>query len=583
MNLFDEIRDHLTKVIIELVAEGRLPTGDLPYHAIAVEPPRDPGHGDMATNAAMVLAKPARSNPRQIADMIKPGLEKSPLVLSADIAGPGFINLKLTDQAWQAVLTSILKMGVHYGSSDLGQGQLVNVEYVSANPTGPLHVGHTRGAVFGDALANLLQKAGFAVTKEYYVNDAGGQIETLARSAYLRYSQACGQTIGPIPEGLYPGDYLIDVGHSLRALHGDALLSAQESDWLPIVKDHAVQEMMALIRDDLAAIGICHDVFFSEKTLHSSGRIQETIDHLRTRGHIYEGVLDPPKGQKPEDWEPREQTLFKATDFGDDVDRPLQKSDGSFTYFAADIAYHLDKYQRGFKSMINVWGADHGGYVKRVQSAIKALADDGELDVKLAQMVRLFRGGDVVRMSKRSGNFVTMRDVIDEVGKDAVRFIMLTRKNDAPLDFDFDAVLDQSKDNPVFYVQYAHARIFSVIRKAEEAFGADITTLETGAALDFSRHWSPALIDVISVMTGWPRAVNQAAEAHEPHRIAFYLYELASRFHTFWNKGNDDFSLRLFHEKDQDLTAVRVAMARAVALVIQSGLAILGVKPAEKM
>ena len=582
MNLFEDLKLHLVRGLDGLVAAGDLPE-DLPFKNITMEPPRDASHGDMATNAAMVLAKPAKNNPRKIAEMIRPIFEAHPNVASAEIAGPGFINVRLDASAYIGLVRSLLAIGPSYGDSTLGMGRTVNVEYVSANPTGPLHVGHTRGAVFGDSLANLLSKVGYSVTKEYYINDAGSQIDTLARSLHLRYREAHGEDIGTIPEGLYPGEYLIPAAQALKDKVGDKYLGLEEADWLADVRAFGVDAMMDLIRADLKMVGIEHDLFFSEKTLHDAGTIAASVDHLRDRGHIYQGVLEPPKGQKPEDWEAREQTLFRATDFGDDVDRPLQKSDGAYTYFAADIAYHLDKYKRGFKDMIDVWGADHGGYVKRVQAAIKALSDDGELDVKLAQMVRLFRSGEPVKMSKRSGNFITMADVVEEVGRDVVRFIMLTRKNDAPLDFDFDAVMDQSKDNPVFYVQYAHARIASAFRKAAEAFPeADFSDTALAQA-GLSDHWSEDLKDVMRSVANWPRLVLAAAEAHEPHRIAFYLYDLASDFHALWNKGNEVFNLRLVHEDDLELTKARLAMARAVANVLKSGLHILGVEPVEKM
>ena len=582
MNLFEDLKLHLVRGLDALVASEALPEG-LPLHAITVEPPRDAAHGDMATNAAMVLAKPAKNNPRKIAEMIAPMLDSHPHVASTEIAGPGFINIRLKPTAYQQLLRTLLTIGPSYGDSAIGADRAVNVEYVSANPTGPLHVGHTRGAVFGDSLANLLTKVGYSVTKEYYINDAGSQIDTLARSLYLRYREAHGEDIGEIPEGLYPGEYLIPAAVALKEAVGDKYLGMAEGDWLTEVRQFGVNAMMDLIRADLKKVGIEHDLFFSEKSLHANQAIEASVQHLRDRGHIYEGVLEPPKGQKPEDWEARVQTLFRATDFGDDVDRPLQKSDGSFTYFAADIAYHLDKYNRGFKSMIDVWGADHGGYVKRVQSAIKALSDDGELDVKLAQMVRLFRSGEPVKMSKRSGNFITMADVVDEVGPDVVRFIMLTRKNDAPLDFDFDAVLDQSKDNPVFYVQYAHARIASAFRKAADAFTSEDFSDSQLIKANLSANWSDALTPLMNTIANWPRLVLSAAEAHEPHRIAFYLYDLASDFHALWNKGNEDYSLRLVHEDNLPLTQERLALARAVSSVLKSGLAILGVEPVEKM
>jgi len=581
MNVFTHFRGIVDAELEALSAAGSLPN-DLDTSAIAVEPPRDASHGDIATNAALVLSKQAQKNPRQIAELLAPALGAHADVEAVEIAGPGFINLRLAASFWQAQVTTILAAGKVYGASGMGGGEPVNVEYVSANPTGPMHVGHVRGAVFGDALSNLLQKAGYDVTKEYLINDAGSQIDVLARSAYLRYREAHGHAID-IPEGLYPGEYLVPVGEKLKEKYGDKWLDAEENVWIETVRDEATSAMMGMIRLDLKALGVEHDVFFSERELHASGRIDEVVDELRARGHIYEGVLEPPKGQQSDDWEPREQTLFRATAFGDDVDRALKKSNGDYTYFGADIAYHFDKYKRGFKTMIDVWGADHSGYVKRMQSAIKGLADDGDLDVKICQLVRLLRDGEPVKMSKRSGNFVTLREVVEEVGRDVTRFIMLTRKNDAPLDFDFAKVLDQSKDNPVFYVQYAHARICSVIGKAVVAFqGLDVSDKSLlGADMSLVSHESE--IAMIKQCTAWPRLVESAAEAHEPHRIAFFLYDLASEFHTFWNKGNDDPSLRFIIEGNENLTKARVALIRSVAMVIASGLEVLGVTPLEEM
>lgn len=582
MNVFTHFRGVVDAELAALGAAGDLPT-ELDTKNIAVEPPRDASHGDIATNVALVLSKQAKMKPRDIAELLAPRLENLDAVEAVEVAGPGFINLRLSDSFWHTQVKTVLGAGTNYGASIMGGDEPVNVEYVSANPTGPLHVGHTRGAVFGDALANLLSKAGYAVCKEYYINDAGGQIDVLARSAYLRYREANGVDIGQIPEGLYPGDYLVPVGEALKEQHGDKWLDADESEWLGPIRAFATDAMMDLIREDLRVLGVEQEVFFSEKTLHSSGRIGEAIEDLRSRGHIYEGVLEPPKGKKPDDWEAREQTLFRATDFGDDVDRALQKSNGDYTYFGADIAYHFDKYQRGFKQMIDVWGADHGGYVKRMQSAVKGLADDGELDVKICQLVRLFKDGEPFKMSKRAGNFITLRDVVDEVGCDVTRFIMLTRKNDAPLDFDFSKVTEQSKDNPVFYVQYAHARVCSVLGKAKEAFpGLDLSDASLADA-DLSRLTHASEIAIIKQFAAWPRLVESAAEAHEPHRIAFFLYDLASEFHTFWNKGNDDVSLRFIIDGDEEITKARMALIRSVALTIASGLGILGVKPVEEM
>ena len=582
MNVFTHFRGAIETLLNALAQSGELPSG-MDYKNIAVEPPRDASHGDIATNAGLVLAKQAGKKPRDIAEMLKPGLEALAEVEAVEIAGPGFINLRIAPSFWQGQVKAILDAGISFGDSQMGGGEKINVEYVSANPTGPMHVGHVRGAVFGDALANLLIKAGYDVCKEYYINDAGSQIDTLARSAHLRYHEAHGRDIGDIPEGLYPGDYLVPVGEALKAKYGEQYLDAPEAEWLDIFKKEASDAMMVMIREDLKQLGVEHDVFFSERTLHESGRIPEAVEVLRSRGHIYEGVLEPPKGKTPDDWEPREQTLFRATDFGDDVDRPLQKSSGEYTYFAADIAYHHDKYVRGYHQMIDVLGADHGGYVKRMQAAVKALSEDGSLDVRLCQLVKLYRDGEPFKMSKRAGNFVTLREVVDEVGAGVTRFIMLTRKNDAPLDFDFKKVMEQSKDNPVFYVQYAHARVHSVLAKAREAFPSLDTADTSLAAADLSLLVSDGEIAMIKQCMAWPRMVEASAEAHEPHRIAFFLYDLASEFHTFWNKGNDDPGLRFVIEGEEALTKARMALVRAVAIVIASGLMLLGVTPLEEM
>ncbi|MDE1174468.1 MAG: arginine--tRNA ligase [Parvibaculaceae bacterium] len=581
MNVFNYFEVQIIAVLEALTREGKLPQG-LDFTRVTVEPPRDANHGDLSTNAAMVLAKPAALAPRAIAEMLAERLRPLESVTEVSIAGPGFINLRLDDAFWCARIADVLAAGPRYGESTAGQGLRTNVEYVSANPTGPMHVGHCRGAVFGDALASLLVKAGYDVTREYYINDAGGQVDVLARSAYLRYREALGETIS-IPEGLYPGDYLVPVGERLKAEHGDRLLSLDEAEWLPIARDTAIDAMMALIREDLAALGIAHDVFFSERTLHASGRVEETLEALKAKGLIYQGVLAPPKGKLPDDWEERPQTLFRSTDFGDDVDRALKKSDGSWTYFAADIAYHRDKYLRGFRNQIDVWGADHSGYITRMQSAVKAISDgNAALDVKICQLVKLFRRGEPVRMSKRSGSFVTLRDVVDEVGRDVVRFMMLMRKNDAPLDFDFAKVTEQSKDNPVFYVQYAHARIQSVLRNAGKDLGEELTpALLAGAGLSGLRD--EAELALIKWLAAFPRQVELGAEAHEPHRIAFYLYDLASMFHSLWNKGKDDPALRFIIADDRPLTLARLALISAVGHVIASGLAILGVEPAQEM
>jgi len=566
--------------------------GDPDLSNVAAEPPRDADHGDVASNAALVLAKPLGQKPRDIAMRLATELASDSDVESAEVAGPGFINIRLSQDYWSRAFLEILEAGVDFGRSQIGGGKKVNVEYVSANPTGPMHVGHCRGAVFGDALANLLDFAGYDVTREYYINDAGAQVDVLARSAFLRYREALGEDIGEIPEGLYPGDYLKPVGIALAGEHGSALVDQPEDQWLPTVRDFVIDAMMTVIRDDLAAVNVRHDVFFSERSLSHAqaedganrNRVDEAIDYLRERGLIYEGTLPPPKGQLPDDWENREQTLFRATEFGDDVDRPLMKSDGSYTYFASDIAYHYDKHLRGFNDMIDVWGADHGGYVKRMQAAVKATTGgEGALDVKLCQLVKLYRGGEAVTMSKRSGNLVTLRDVVEEVGRDAVRFMMLYRKNDAPLDFDFQKVTEQSRDNPVFYVQYGHARAQSVFRQV----GEDVPDLNVSdAALkkaDFSLLNDVGEMAILKRLAQWPRLVESAASAHEPHRIAFYLYELASDLHSQWSRGKDAPRLRFIKADDRELTVARLALVRAVALVIASGLGILGVTAPDAM
>lgn len=582
MNIFRYFEDRVEAALKALEKEGALPAG-LDTSRVAVEPPRDPSHGDLSTNAAMVLAKPAGMKPRDLADRLAAKLAAEEAVTEVSVAGPGFINLRLNAGFWLARIPEMLRSGPAYGASELGAGEAVNVEYVSANPTGPMHVGHVRGAVFGDALANLLEKVGYRVCREYYINDAGGQIEVLARSVLLRYREALGEAIGAIPEGLYPGDYLKPVGQALAATHGGNLIEMNdEAEALRIAREAAVEAMMELIRGDLAVLGITHEIFFSELSLHRSGAIEETVKLLQDKGLIYVGVLEPPKGETPEDWEPRPQTLFRSTQFGDDADRALKKSDGSWTYFAPDIAYHHDKYRRGYRTLIDVWGADHSGYIKRVKAAVAAITDNGaEIDVKVCQMVRLFRNGEPVRMSKRAGNFVTLREVVDEVGKDAVRFMMLTRKNDAPLDFDFVKVKEQSRDNPVFYVQYAHARIHSVLRNAAEA-GYDLSDGALANA-DLSRLGDEAELALLRLMAGFPRQVEQAAIAHEPHRIAFYLDDLAAAFHALWNKGKDDASLRFIREDDRDATLARLALIRAAAYVVAAGLGILGVEPTEEM
>ena len=583
MNLFDHFHTEVISIINDFVSEGLLPEG-INTSRIGVEPPREASHGDVTTNAAMLLAKPAGKNPRDIAEPLAMRLKALDFVTDTEIAGPGFINLTLDTSFWEERLREVLKADTDYGTSTIGANEPVNVEYVSANPTGPLHVGHGRGAVFGDALASLLEKAGFDVTREYYINDAGAQIETLARSLHLRYREALGEDIGPVPEGLYPGDYLIPAAGKLADVEDDKWKDAPETEWLEPISTFAISAMMELIRDDLAALGIKQNVFTSEREMVARGGVEKALGALQERGLIYEGVLEPPKGRKPDDWEPREQTLFKSSDFGDDTDRPVKKSDGSWTYFATDMAYHEDKHRRGFNTMIDVWGADHGGYVKRMASAVKALTEgEGKLDVKLCQMVNLMKDGEPFKMSKRAGTFVTMRDVIDQVGKDVVRFIMLTRKNDAQLDFDLTRVTEQSRDNPVFYVQYAHARIHSVLRHSAEHFSADALSAKALANAPLDRLQDPAELGLIKLMASWPRMVEGAALAHEPHRIAFFLGDLATEFHSLWNKGKDDASLRFILEEDKDLTLARLALVKGVAFVIASGLKVIGVVPVEEM
>jgi arginyl-tRNA synthetase len=556
---------------------------------IVVEPPRDASHGDMATNAAMVLAKDAGQKPRDLAEKIAARLRDESNVEKVDIAGPGFINLTLKTHVWGEELRAALQAGADFGRSTMGQGEKVNVEYVSANPTGPLHVGHGRGAVFGDALANLLAFAGYAVTREYYINDAGAQVDTLARSAFLRYREALGEKIGEIPDGLYPGDYLRPVGAALAKEFGDKLAAKKEADWLPMVRDKAIAAMMQSIRDDLAALNIHFDVYFSERSLIDDGdRVARTIEALRKSGEVYEGRLPPPKGAPIEDWEDREQTLFRSTQFGDDVDRPLKKSDGSYTYFASDIAYHKSKVERGFRNLIDVWGADHGGYIKRMQAAVKAVSGGkATLDVKLIQLVKLMRAGEPVKMSKRAGEFITLREVVDEVGKDAVRFDMLFRKNDAPLEFDLAKVVETTRENPVFYVQYGHARAQSVFRNAREVMpdlpadaGARARWLQR-APLD--RLTDAAELSLLRKLALYPRTVEAAAVAHEPHRIAFYLYELASEFHALWTRGNDLPHLRFIIQNDPETTKARLALVQGIAGVLASGLAMLGVGAPQEM
>jgi arginyl-tRNA synthetase len=599
-NIFATVLAKVRHANAALARDGVMPQG-LDYSRIVVEPPKDPSHGDMATNAAMVLAKDAGKKPRELSEAIARKLRADPLIERVEVAGPGFINLTLKPVAWTDALRAILLAGADYGRSTLGHGQAVNVEYVSANPTGPMHVGHCRGAVFGDALSNLLAHAGHKVTREYYVNDAGAQVDALARSAFLRYREALGEDIGAIPDGLYPGDYLKPVGEALAKDHGRALLQKPETGWLPIVRQRAIDMMMAEIKADLAALNVHHDVFFSERSLIGHGigteddQVAQTIETLSKSGHIYEGRLPPPKGAPEEDWEDREQTLFRATAFGDDVDRPLRKSDGTYTYFASDIAYHRNKWERGFHDLIDVWGADHGGYVKRMHAAVKAISDgEADLDVKLVQLVKLLRAGEPVKMSKRAGDFVTLREVVDEVGRDAVRFMMLYRKNDAALDFDLAKVIEQSRDNPVFYVQYGHARGQSVFRNAQHGMGdgppvlPDLPMEESArrrllAEAPLDRLDDPGEGVLMRRLALYPRVLENAAAVHEPHRIAFYLYELASDFHAQWNRGKDTPHLRFIIQNDPLMTLARLALVQGVVTVLASGLSLLGVGAPEEM
>lgn len=585
MNLFTDFECRIKSVLedLEIVREKR---ADVDFTRVGVEPPRDSSHGDVATNAAMVLAKPLGTNPRALAELIVEKLRQDPEVAEVTVAGPGFINVRLSVGYWQKVLADMIRRATAFGRSELGAGRKVNVEYVSANPTGPMHVGHCRGAVVGDALANLLAFTGYEVTKEYYINDAGSQVDVLARSAFLRYREALGESVGEIPPGLYPGDYLVPVGKALADEYGSSLRLMPEEKWLPIVKDITIDAMMAMIRADLDALNVHHDIFFSERTLHANGGapIRTAINDLTFKGHVYKGVLPPPKGQLPEDWEDREQTLFRSTEVGDDIDRPLIKSDGSYTYFAADVAYFKDKFDRGFSEMIYILGADHGGYVKRLEAVCRAISDgNAKLTVLLCQLVKLFRNGEPVKMSKRSGDFVTLREVVDEVGRDPVRFMMLYRKSSEPLDFDFAKVTEQSKDNPVFYVQYAHARCMSVFRQAGEAFpGLELDKLELASAVE-GKISDPHELQLLAKLAEYPRIVEAAALAHEPHRIAFYLYDLASAFHAHWNKGKDQPDLRFVNDKDRELSIARLGLVFAVASVLKSGLAITGTAAPDEM
>jgi arginyl-tRNA synthetase len=585
MNLFADYQAKVVDIIEALAKAGRLPMG-LNTSRLVVEPPRDTSHGDFASNAAMVLSRDAGMKPRDLAEMLVVELLKDSGVAKAEVAGPGFINVSLEPALFDKVIIDAVKSGPNFGRSTMGGNAKVNVEYVSANPTGPMHVGHCRGAVFGDALASLLAFAGHDVTREYYINDAGSQVDVLARSAYLRYREALGEDIGAIPEGLYPGDYLKPVGEALAATHGNALLSQKEAQWLAMVRTFAIDAMMVMIREDLSALAIDHAVFFSERSLHEGNQspVSEAIEDLRQRDLIYEGRLPPPKGAPESDWEDREQTLFRATSFDDDVDRPLLKSDGSYTYFASDIAYHRNKYLRGFKTMIDVWGADHGGYIKRLQAAVKATTGgEGQLDVEICQLVKLLRDGQEVKMSKRAGTFVTLREVVDEVGPDAVRFMMLYRKNDAPLEFDLAKVVEQSKENPVFYVQYAYARSSSIFRQAKTAFGAESFGAAELATADISQLVDESERSLIKQIAQYPRLIEAAAANREPHRVAFYLYDLASGLHTLWNRGKENSALRFVNDKDRHSTLARLALVGSLMAVLGSGLRLLGVSAPQEM
>ena len=607
MNIFKKIERELHLIVSTLKSQGALPESVITTK-IEATPPREASHGDIATNAAMVIAAQIGKNPKEIAGLIAENLKQLVGITGVEVAGPGFINLTLAPSIWQEALVDILDNGSDYGNSDAGQGQKINIEFVSANPTGPMHVGHGRGAVYGDALATLLTKAGYDVTREYYINDAGGQVDKLAWSAAFRYLQACGIPIlEEVFEGFYPGEYLKPVGEALKKQYGDKFIEKDGKgdslkaidEWLPEVRTFTLEAMMTLIKSDLAALGIHHNVFSSERHITAKGEVEKALALLESKGLIYRGILEPPKGKAPDDWEPREQTLFKSTEFGDDCDRAVKKSDGSWTYFAPDIAYHFDKCNRGFTKLIDVLGADHGGYAKRIKAVVTALTEGKvTLDVKLCQLVKFMRGGEPLKMSKRAGTFVEVREVVDEVGKDVFRFIMLTRKNDVPLDFDFAKVMEQSKDNPVFYVQYAHARARSIIRRAAEecpeigvsGIGCQVT--DKGNISSDTRHPTPATLSrlthpeelaLIRLMCNWPRLVESAAAGLEPHRVAFYLQELAAAFHGFWNLGNDDLGLRFIVKHDIEMTAARIALVRAVAVVIASGLRVLGVEPVEEL
>lgn len=584
MNVFKNFEEKIKK-LLELYDIKEKNGGELQLSKITVDPPRDFSHGHLSTNAAMVLAKSIGLSPRTLAEKIIELLKNDSSIDSIDVAGPGFINLRLTKPFWQDVIKSVLELGMSYGRIPMGQGKRINVEYVSANPTGPMHVGHCRGAVVGDVLSNLLQFAGYNVTKEYYINDAGQQIEVLAHSVLLRYREALGEKIHEIPEGFYPGEYLIPLGKSLAQEFDDQLLTMDKDEALSIVKERAIHAMMSMICQDLAALNIYHDIFFSEKMLYADNAraIRNTINDLTLNGYIYKGKLPPPKGKNTEDWEPTEQTLFRSTDVGDDQDRVLIKSDGSYTYFAADVAYFRDKFNRHFDEMIYILGADHAGYVKRLEAMSKAISGDkAKLSVFLCQLVKLFRNNQPVRMSKRAGSFVTLRDVVEEVGRDPVRFMMLYRKCEAPLDFDFAKVTEQSKDNPIFYVQYASARCHSVFRQAREAFHIENFSTKTMIA-HLNRLTDESEISLIRKLSEYPRIIEQAVIHKEPHRLAFYLYDLASNFHSHWNKGSDNINLRFIQPDDKELSLARLGLIQAIINILSSGLKIVGVDAPTEM
>lgn len=583
MNYFQEIKNIIVSEVEALIESGHLPKG-LDLDRIRVEPTKDPNHGDLASNVAMVLAKPAKNNPKDLGLLLATRISNCKIVESAEVAGPGFINIRMVPIFWTNLVREVLKAGGKYGDCNLGLGKTVNIEFVSANPTGPMHIGHARGAVIGDSLATLLSKVGYKVVREYYINDAGAQVDALAHSTYFRYQESLGLNVGPIPDGLYPGEYLKKVGNCLVKRDGNKWLDADEDQWLPMVRLFAVDAMMVLIKDDLAALGVKHDVFTSEQNLVSSGANDEVVEELILRDLIYVGTLTPPKGTLSKDWEERPQLLFRSSNFGDDVDRPLKKSEGDWTYFASDIAYHRDKFRRGFGLMIDVWGADHKGYVKRMQTAVNAITENnGKLDVQLCNLVNLLEGGKPAKMSKRTGAFVTLRSVVDKVGKEAVRFMMLTRSSDAPLDFDLKKVTEQSKDNPVFYVQYAHARISSVIRNTKDVFPKHLINDAALLDADFSQLQDAGELLMIRELASWPQVVENAALAHEPHRIAFYLSDLSASFHAFWNRGNSDETLRFIIPGNISKTLARIGLARAIAVVIASGLSVMGVEPVEEM